>query len=477
MASQTRKITLDTAALFFGKAVGLLLGMVRLNYLATYLGVANFGILNFAAYFTALFQTLFDLGMVQFLTREISRNTSQGNELLGRAITLKLIIVLAASLLVGVVTFASGFDALTNWAIVLTTVTLSINGVSTMFLGALQAHRKMVTVSVANIANDAIISIAIIVMIPTFPSVITALALTAVVSFINLCIMAVVYYKLIGVPKYEVSATTWKMMLKESAPMAASALGISTYNFIGPTVLKYSRGETEVGLFSAGYKIISILTLIPTVFTQVVFPIFSDFFANAKQKLEKALTDSLRVVSIISIPLATGAVLLAPKIFSLLYTRQYFPGMIVLQVAIVGNILGYMDWVMTAFLLAINRQVFLMKTSLAVGIAVVIGSLIVVPRIGFTALPYLQVATDSILFIIQLTFLLRLGYRSFHPTQLTKPLLAAGAMGLLLHLMNDYNFFLLVGLGGLVYFLSLYLMKGLGEQEMAILNRIVSKVA
>ena len=62
MPSQTKKITLDTASLFFGKILGMLIGMVRLNYQARYLGVANFGILNFALYFCSLFQILFDLG-------------------------------------------------------------------------------------------------------------------------------------------------------------------------------------------------------------------------------------------------------------------------------------------------------------------------------------------------------------------------------------------------------------------------------
>lgn len=476
MASQTKKITLDTAALFFGRAVGLLLGIVRLNYLATYLGVANFGILNFATYFTALFQSLFDLGMAQLITREISRNPARSSALLGSAVVLKLLIACVASLLVGAVTLLSGFDRVTNWAVLLTTAAVAVNGVSTMFLSAFQAHRKMITVSVANIANDAIISAAIILMIPMFPDVITALVLTVAVSLINLCIMMGVYYRTVGSPKYETDVTAWRAMLKESAPMAVGALGVATYNFIGPTILKYTRGETEVGLFSAGYKLLSILTLIPTVFTQVVFPVFSDFFANAKHKLEKALADSLRVICIISIPLATGAVLLAPKIFALVYTEEYFPGMIVLQVAIVGNILGYMNWVMTSFLLAINKQTFLMAINLTVGVGVLIGSLVFIPEFGFTALPFLQAGTDACLFVIQIYFLARLGYRNLHLVQLVRPLLAACIMGLMVYVLSDFNFFLVVGIGGITYFPVLYLMRGLGEQEMSILNRLISKV-
>ncbi len=113
MATQTKKITLDAAALFTGRAVGLLLGVVRLNYLASYLGVERFGLFNFAAYFVLLFQTLFDLGIAQLLTREIARETARSALLLGRALVLKAAIGMLAAIIVFGAVAASRFDAAT----------------------------------------------------------------------------------------------------------------------------------------------------------------------------------------------------------------------------------------------------------------------------------------------------------------------------------------------------------------------------
>src|SRR5512143_1356173 len=122
MATQTRKITLDAAALFTGRAVGLLLGVVRLNYFASYLGVEQFGLLNFAAYFVLLFQSLFDLGIAQLLTREIARETPRSRSLLGQALLLKAAIGILSALIVFIAVAASRFDAATNEALALTTV-------------------------------------------------------------------------------------------------------------------------------------------------------------------------------------------------------------------------------------------------------------------------------------------------------------------------------------------------------------------
>ena len=170
MASQTRKITLDTAALVFGRAVGFVLGLIRLNYLARLLGVANFGVLNFATYFTSLFASLFDLGLSQLLTREIARDLSRSRELLGRVLTLKLGIAMFASALVTVAARASGLEGETLTAVLLTTVALAMNQIGLAFLSALQAHRKMAIVSAANIINDAVLSAAIILLLPEFPA-------------------------------------------------------------------------------------------------------------------------------------------------------------------------------------------------------------------------------------------------------------------------------------------------------------------
>ncbi|MBI4548511.1 MAG: flippase [Ignavibacteriae bacterium] len=475
MPTQTKKITLDTAALFFGKVVGLLLGIVRLNFLARYLGVAGFGILNFATYFCSLFQVLFDFGISQLLTRELARDLSRSRELVGKTVLLKIIIVFISSLLLGIIALTSHFDRVTNWAILLTTLAFAINGISMVFLSAYQAHRKMVLVSITTMMNDLLVSIAIILLIAQFPYVVTALIITALVSFLNLGILFVVYIRLVGMPVMRIDTSLWKALVKESAPIAVSSIGISAYMFAGPTILKYTRGDVEVGVFSSAYKLISILTLIPTAVTQVLYPIFSDFYINAKEKLEKALADSLRVMCLISIPFAVGTVLLAPRIFDVLYPQEFRAGIVVLQVMILAIVTGYMNWIFSSFLLAINEQVFSMRLSLATGVTVFLVSFVLIPRFGLMALPFIAIAAEFILFFPQLWHIGNKGFHSFHITFLTKPLLASLAMAIMLFMIRNLTVFVLIPIGIATYGVSIYVAKGLGEQERSLLRGIYKR--
>ena len=477
MASQTKKITLDTAALMFGRGVGFVLGLIRLNYLARLLGVSSFGLLNFATYFTSLFGSLFDLGLAQLLTREIARDVSRSRELLGRVLLLKFGITVLATLLVVAVALLSGFTGETLTAVLLTTFALAVNQLAATFLSALQAHRRMALVSAANIINDAVLSAAIILVLPAHPQVTAAISITAAISVLNLTLLFVVYRRLVGTPVIRADLEAAKAFLREGAPIALASLGISVYTFVGPTILKFTRGESEVGLFSAGYKLITILGIIPTTFNQVLFPIFSEFFAHAREKLEKALADSLRVITLLSMPLAAGALVVGEDLFRLLYTADYLPGVIVMQVILLGNILGFMDWILYSFLLANNRQAFLMWLSLGAGAGAGLLSLLLVPQYGYMALPFLTAGIEALLFVIQILYVRHTGYRQLRLSSLWRPAAAALVMAAALLPLGFVPLLARIPLGAAIYAAALYSFRGLGEQERAILKGLIVRVS
>lgn len=474
MPTQTKKITIDTAALFIGKFLGLLFGIVRLNYLATYLGVGNFGILNFALFFCSLFLVLFDLGLSQIIIRDIARNNKKSLSTIGRALILKTIIVFIASLIVGGIGYFSTFDRITNWAILLTTGAFALNGLSMVLLSAFQAHRMMKLVSVFTVITELINSIIIILLIQKYPYVVTALLVTISISLLNFIFLLWMYWRKIGLPEFKIDKSYWKNLLKESSPIAISSVGISIYTFIGVTILKYSHGDYEVGIYSSAFKILSILTLIPASFNQVVYPIFSDFFVSAKNKLAKALSDSTRVLAHISFPFAAGGVLLAPKIFNIIYPPDFSDGILVFQILISGISIGYLNWIMYGYLLSINRQTFTMIVSLIAAVVAIITGIIFIPAYGYIFVAFMSLGIEILLFTTQFYYLNRIGYSPIKILSLSKTILSTIVMSVCIILFIDLHIVFLIPASAIIYFLSLLLTKGMGDQEKEILNKLIS---
>ena len=474
MGTQTRKITFDAAALFTGKAVGLLLGVVRLNYLASYLGVERFGLFNFAAYFVLLFQSLFDLGIAQLLTRDIAREISHSTMLLGRALLLKAAIAAVSAVVVFGAVAASGFDAATNEALALTTLSQVLTSLSLTFLSAFQAHRKMAFAAATNVANDLLLSGLVILVLPLSPSVGTALLLTNLVAAVNLLVLWSVYRRVVGSPRIGFDLQVWRHLLREGFPMAVSAFGISVYMYIGPTVLRYVRPKEEVGLFSAGYKLISILTLIPAAVSQVVYPVFSAFATQAPQKLRKSLQDALRIMLEMCAPLAVGTILLAPKIMGLIYPAEYAAGGTVLQVIIAGSTVGFLGWILTSFLLAIGRQNYCMWSSLAVGGIASLANFLLVPSYGFLAVAAINASTDILLFFVLGSYVLRQGYPPLELQPSAKIILSAAATGTVLWFARTLPLLVLIPLGIICYGLLLVFLRVAGDQEREVLLSLVA---
>ena len=472
MPSQTKKITFDTIILFSGKVLGLLLGMVRLNYLSRYLGVSNFGILNFALYFCSLFQVLFDLGIAQLLIRDVARDLTRSSEFVGKATMLKGIVVFIAGLIVGIIGAVSHFAHVTNMAILLTAMVFAINGISTVFLAAFQAHRKMTVVSLYNILNDLALSVLVILLIGKYPYVQTVLTFNILVAFGNLLLLFLIYWKQIHLPYFRFDPKFWKELLRAGVPIAISSLGISMYMFIGPTVLKYTRGDYEVGLFSAAYKITSILTLVPQTISQVVYPIFSNFYATSREKLGKALTDSLRVIAQISLPVGVGVVMVAPRVMALLYPASFQDATIVLQVIICGEAFVYLGWIIYSFLLALDHQRICMVISLSGAAVALVFNLILVPRFGYLGAAYAIAIVDILLFVSYVYSSWKLGYPIGRIAGFLKIIASGAIMGAVLFLTQGLNLFVEIFIGAAVYFTSLFAMRGFGDQEKEFLTKI-----
>ena len=129
-----------------------------------------------------------------------------------------------------------------------------------------------------------------------------------------------------------------------------------------------------------------------------------------------------------------------------------------------------MDWVLYSFLLAIDRQVFAMKASGAIALVTLLVGLIVIPQSGFVSLPYIQIGVEFSLFVVQLSYLKKIEYTIFSVSYLLKPTIASIVMGIVLVVLGKLTLFVIIPIGAALYLLTLYTIKGFGEQEVELIK-------
>lgn len=473
MPSETRKITFDTAAIFTAKVVSLLLGLIRLKYIAIYLGVGSFGVYTFATYFTAMFGLLFDLGLVQIITRDIAANRTRTHEYVLNALLLKGVLFIGTTIVVASAAMLSRFDNLTNWAIAFSIIITGINSSTLVFTGTFQAHRKMRLVSIITIATDFSTSVAVIALLILGYGLFGLLAGSAIACMLIFVISFLVYRHTYGAMRSKPKWGLWGYLLNEGYPTALGALGFVLYMYLTSTLLKYLKGDEAVGYYNAAFKIITILTVVPMSFVQVLYPFFAELYNKQREKLGAVLDISVRYMLIISIPMALGTILVAEKLILVLFTRAFLPAVLPLQVLIVSSMFSYPHYVLYTFFPAINHQRFTMLVTIPIAISVGILNYFLIPRYGIIVPSLSLVFAEVIMFIAACLFAHRLGMGLNLFRMFWKPLIACVPMVIVLYLLSPFSVFLQIAGAIVTYAAAFYLFKGFLIEDKILLERVV----
>ena len=88
-------------------------------------------------------------------------------------------------------------------------------------------------------------------------------------------------------------------------------------------ILRPLAGAASVGLYSVGLKYLDGLNIVPSVFTMAVFPLMSRYARAEDNSLLRAYVLSLRLLVIVSLPVAVTVTLLAQPLVWLVGGAKY----------------------------------------------------------------------------------------------------------------------------------------------------------
>lgn len=473
MPSEAKKITFDTAALFAAKVISLILSVIRLKYIAVYLGVETFGIYTFAMYFVAMFGIFFDLGLAQIITREIAADKSGTQHYVFNTLLLKVLLFLATAMIIGFATLLSHFDRITNLAVILSIFITGMNSMTLVFTSAFQAHRRMRLVSVITVATDLSTSIAVIAMLVLGYGLFGMLAGSAAASFTIFVISLFVYRSICGKLRSKPDRHLLRYLLKEGYPVALSSVGIVLYLYVTSSLLKYIEGNTITGYYNAAFKIIIILTVVPTSFVPVVYPFFAELHRTDKIKLRGVLQTSVRYMFVVSIPLSVGTILVARELIATLYTPEFLPAVLPLQILIVSSLFGYANYILYAFFPAVNLQKFNMYVTIPTGVAVAIVNYFLIPSFGMIVPSISLAGVEVVLFTCAYFYLIHLEIKLNLYAIFSKPLLACIPMAAAVYLLSPFSIFIRVAVAIVIYPVAFYLFKGILAEDRVILENVL----
>jgi O-antigen/teichoic acid export membrane protein len=255
-----------------------------------------------------------------------------------------------------------------------------------------------------------------------------------------------------------------------------------------PLIKAFTRDAAQVGYYGAGYKYVDAFNIIPSLFTQALFPAMARMAANSAaghsaaghsaaghsaishdQPLARAYVLAVKLLFMLALPLSVLVSFAASLLIEIIGGSAYLPqGALGLAIVIWHMPIGWINSVTNYALIAAGQQRKLTRAFIGAVAFNIIANIIFIPRYGFVAAAVVT-ALSEIAQLITFYFYVRQHISQVNWVQvISKPLLGAGLMALIIFVFQWLNMLWLGALLGLgVYMLVLVGLRVLthGEQH------------
>ncbi|MCH7499204.1 MAG: flippase [Nitrospinae bacterium] len=381
--NQLKKVLANSGWLFADKLIRMCVGLAVGVWIARYLGVKQFGQLNFAIAFASLFTALATLGLDQIVIRELVRHPDQKNEILGSAFALKLMGGLVAFAVVNAtIWMVRPTDFLTHWLVGIIAAGMIFQAFDAIDLWFQSQVKSKFTVYAKSTAF--LILSAVKVGLILYGAGLMAFAWTGLAEVVVGALGLMVAFKSVGSSfgSLEIHWPRMLQLLKESWPLLLSGLAITFYMRIDQVMLGEMLGEHDVGIYSAALRLSEVWYVIPMVIVSSVMPSFTEARAHSEelyyQRLQKLFTYLVRIAYLVAIPMT----IIATPLITLLFGTQYSSAGPVLAVHIWAALFVFLGVARGIYSINEGLNIPVMFGTISGAILNILLNIILIPRYG-----------------------------------------------------------------------------------------------
>jgi O-antigen/teichoic acid export membrane protein len=464
--SATRTIVRNTAFMLAAQLALRVVNPIFNIFVIRQLGDAQFGEYSVVLTWVTIFSVLGDMGVAQYMSREISRDREGAMHLFWDVTALRFILAFVAS----VVTIGGALLASYNSTIIAATALYCtgyfLQAIITPLAGVLMGYERLDILSVIGVIGQLIYIGAGVVALVLGKSYVWLIA----ASLVNMPIAIVVlvwllrHYRL-NPPAIEFHPRRWWQQLRAGFPFGINQVSLTlAYRFDTLLLNSYVTAQV-IGWYNAAYNISRALTTFAAAFSGALVPTLAREHSTNPESVHMWYYRSFRLLLFTGLPIAVGGTVLADKLMPLLYGKQFQAASIAFAILVWDTLLLMFTSLGGNIAQAIKREVQAARIFGAEAVMNLILNLILIPQYGMIAASFTTVATE----LIGALLFYRLFRKEFGAGLDMKHSLrmafCAGVMGVVLLVFHNISMFVLIPAGGIVYVAATWLTNALTQEE------------
>jgi len=299
-------------------------GIVIGIWIARYLGPEQFGMLNYALAFVAIFGAVARLGIDQIVIRDLTNFPERQGAILGTTLTLKLAAALIALILVMPTAWLAQDG---DWSFMVLVAVVAAG----MIFNALdaydlyyQAHVLSRYAVFARSASFILFSaVRVILILKGFPLLYFAAAATLEIALGGGVLVWLYQRRRASEPKWYFNLETMMSLLKDGWPLIVSSALIVIHTRIDQVMIGQMLGHAEVGIYSAAIRLSESWLFIPSVIVQTVTPYLIKLRESNQQYYQARLLQLYSLMFWLGAFATMAATVFGEYIVVLLFGEQY----------------------------------------------------------------------------------------------------------------------------------------------------------
>ena len=390
------KLFKNISWLFYDKIIRILGGLLVGIWVARYLGPGDFGVLNYALAYTALFMIFANLGLNQIIIREIVKKPKLTPYLLGTAFGVKLAGGLVAITLIAVSLFFMEMNALTKIVVMVIAASYIFQSLDVIdFYYQSQVLSKYVVIA----RNSAfILSILLKVYFIVYEYSVVYFALSNIADMFLTSVFLITIYKKTGyeIKQWRFSKKIAVRLLKFSWPLAISVFLISIHMKIDQVMIGNMLNTKQVGVYSIAVRLSEFWYFIPAIIISTLMPYFVNL-REANQKLYHGrLMQLYSLMFWMGVSVGIFALFFCEDIIRLLFGEAYTGAYSALVFNIWNGIFISQAIARGIWMISENLQKYRLYNNLIVVNINIVTNIILIPKIGITGAAIATLLTQAL---------------------------------------------------------------------------------
>jgi|SRR3989344_5386593 len=460
LMTTVQKIAYNTGVQIIGKAITIAIALVGFGLMTRYLGQKDFGYFSTIYAYLTIFGILVDLGLQMTTTKLISDPQENENQILNNVLSLRLITSLMFLVLAFFVALFLPYPILVKIGIAIAVFGYTASALTTVLTSFFQKHLIIHQAVIAEVGGQTIYLILMILAINLNTGLIGVLV-ASILNSVFIFIFSIYFIRRQLKITLGFDGKVWLKILKNTWPLGLT-IALNLIYFKGDIfIMSLMRTPEEIGLYGAPYKILEVLINIIYLFLGLILPILSASAALKDfNKIKKVIQQTFDFLIIATTPMIVGGYFLGVPLMILMSGADFAVSGEIIKILFIATGTIFIAGLFGYTIVALGEQKKMIKFYAINAMISIIGYIIFISRYGYWGAAWMTVATES--FILLTVAYVMYQKLKFLPNLkiFAKAISASLVMAIPLYFLT-LPFFVSILLGAIVYFITLYLIKGI----------------